>query len=261
MITNKIKILRSSCMIYITGDIHREQDIHKINPREFEAGNHLTPDDYVIICGDFGCIWDGGSGDEFWLKWLASLPWNTLFVDGNHENFDVLSTYPIVDYKGGKARKIRDNVYHLMRGEVYEIDGRSFFTFGGAYSHDLMYRTEHVNWWKNELPTKAEAQNALNNLEKHDWNVDYVISHDVYTSHPLSKKYDMPLSPYGPDYVDIHSLLEQFNKKLQYKVWFCGHYHGDYIHYDQKKPCITLFNHVVLLEELEKYLPLLKRIE
>ena len=166
-----------------------------------------------------------------------------------------------MDYKGGKARKIRDNVYHLMRGEVYEIDGRSFFTFGGAYSHDLMYRTEHVNWWKNELPTKAEAQNALNNLEKHDWNVDYVISHDVYTSHPLSKKYDRPLSPYGPDYVDIHSLLEQFNKKLQYKIWFCGHYHGDYIHYDQKKPCITLFNHVVLLEELEKYLPLLKRIE
>lgn len=38
MITNEVKILRSSCMIYITGDIHREQDIHKINPREFEAG-------------------------------------------------------------------------------------------------------------------------------------------------------------------------------------------------------------------------------
>ena len=39
-------------MIYITGDIHREQDIHKINPREFTVGNTLTENDYVIICGD-----------------------------------------------------------------------------------------------------------------------------------------------------------------------------------------------------------------
>ena len=68
----------------------------------------------------------------------------------------------------------------------------------------------------------------------------------------------MTLSPYGQDYVDIHDLLETINQKLTYDVWFCGHYHGDFIHYDQKKPCITLFNHVVLLEELEKYLPLLK---
>ena len=37
-------------MIYITGDIHREQDIHKINPREFTVGNSLTENDYVIIC-------------------------------------------------------------------------------------------------------------------------------------------------------------------------------------------------------------------
>ena len=39
-------------MIYITGDIHREQDIHKINPREFTVGDTLTENDYVIICGD-----------------------------------------------------------------------------------------------------------------------------------------------------------------------------------------------------------------
>ena len=39
-------------MIYITGDIHREQDIHKINPREFTVGDTLTENDYVIICVD-----------------------------------------------------------------------------------------------------------------------------------------------------------------------------------------------------------------
>ena len=59
-------------MIYITGDIHREQDIHKINPREFIVGETLTEEDYVIICGDFGCIWDGSTGDNFWLNLKAA---------------------------------------------------------------------------------------------------------------------------------------------------------------------------------------------
>ena len=119
-------------MIYITGDIHREQDIHKINPREFTVGDTLTENDYVIICGDFGCVWDGSTGDNFWLKWLDSLPWNTLFIDGNHENFDVLNTYPIEEYKGGKVHRIRSKVFHLMRGEVFDIDGYKFFTMGGG---------------------------------------------------------------------------------------------------------------------------------
>ena len=110
-------------MIYITGDIHREQDIHKINPREFIVGETLTEEDYVIICGDFGCIWDGSTGDNFWLKWLDSLPWNTLFIDGNHENFDVLNTYPVEEYKGGKVHRIRSKIFHLRRGEVFDIDG------------------------------------------------------------------------------------------------------------------------------------------
>lgn len=244
-------------MIYITGDIHREQDIHKINPREFEAGNHLTDQDYVIICGDFGCIWDGGDGDRFWLKWLESLPWNTLFIDGNHENFDVLNTYPIIDWHGGKVHQIRSNVFHLMRGEVYTIDSFTFFTFGGAYSHDVMYRTEHVNWWKDELPTHMETENAIKNLEAHQWKVDYVLSHDVYASHPFSKRYEVSLSPYGKEYVDIHSFLELIHAKLEYLDWFCGHYHGDYLYENKNKRCITLFNHVVLLERLADYIPLL----
>lgn len=153
-------------MIYITGDIHREQDIHKINPREFTVGNSLTENDYVIICGDFGCVWDGSTGDNFWLKWLDSLPWNTLFIDGNHENFDVLNTYPLEEYKGGKVHRIRSKVFHLMRGEVFNIDGYKFFTMGGGFSHDVNYRTEHKNWWKDEICTIEEAKHAFATLEK-----------------------------------------------------------------------------------------------
>lgn len=239
-------------MIYITGDVHREQDIHKINPREFKAGLTLTDQDYVIICGDFGCIWDGGSGDRFWLNWLESLPWNTLFIDGNHENFDVLNAYPIVDYKGGKAHQIRSNIFHLMRGEIFDIDGHTFFTMGGGFSHDVMYRTEHVNWWKDEMCSMSEAKHAFKTLEDAHWKVDYILSHDIYASHPISHKYEISMEPYGDDYYDLHDLLETVEKKTDYKMWFHGHYHSDWKHYSNShKPCITLFDNVLLLDNIE----------
>ena len=243
-------------MIYITGDIHREQDIHKINPREFIAGRTLTDQDYVIICGDFGCIWDGGNGDRFWLKWLESLPWNTLFVDGNHENFDVLNTYPIVEWHGGKVHQIRKNVFHLMRGEIFDIDGLSFFSFGGGFSHDVQYRTEKLNWWQDELPTQEEVDNAYSNLENHKWNVDYVLSHDIFVSHPLAKKYELSLEPYQQR-VDIQSVLEDIQNKLDYKLWFHGHYHTDC----QYNKCITLFDRVVLLDNIDDELKTIKKIK
>src|SRR5699024_12624046 len=37
----------------------------------------------------------------------------------------------------GKVHKIRDSVIHLMRGEIFDIDNKKFFTFGGAKSHDI----------------------------------------------------------------------------------------------------------------------------
>ena len=116
-------------MIYLTSDTHREIDIHKINPDEFKAGLQMNRDDYLIICGDFGCIWDGASGDRFWLNWLETLPWTTLFIDGNHENFDVLKSYPEEEWNGGKVHRIRENIYHLQRGEIFQLQGKTFFAF------------------------------------------------------------------------------------------------------------------------------------
>ena len=175
-------------MIYLTSDTHREIDIHKINPDEFKAGLQMNRDDYLIICGDFGCIWDGASGDRFWLNWLETLPWTTLFIDGNHENFDVLKSYPEEEWNGGKVHRIRENIYHLQRGEIFQLQGKTFFAFGGGYSHDRIYRTEHENWWTDEICNQKECQNAFNHLERVDWKVDYVLSHDVFASHPFSQR-------------------------------------------------------------------------
>lgn len=123
--------------IYITGDCHAS--FHKFNTDRFPEQKELTRDDVVIVCGDFGGIWCDTSDERHWLKWLNEKNFTTLFVDGNHENFDrLISEFEVVDYCGGKAHKIRDNIYHLMRGYVFNICGKKIFAFGGASSHDIV---------------------------------------------------------------------------------------------------------------------------
>lgn len=120
-------------------------------------------------------MWYGGDGERKRLQELSSRSFTTLFVDGNHENFDLLYKYPIVDFHGGKAHRIMPHIYHLMRGEVFELEGMSFFAFGGASSRDIqdgildraafvsdeafrreyhamnragkLYRVIHESWW------------------------------------------------------------------------------------------------------------------
>lgn len=100
-----------------------------------------------------------------------------LFIDGNHEDFDKLDSYPVETWCGGKVHKIRNNVIHLMHGEVYCIEGDTIFVMGGGYSIDKYRRTEGVSWWSQEMPSEEECRNALKNLEEVGNNVDYIITH------------------------------------------------------------------------------------
>lgn len=79
-------------MIYIIGDTHGCTDVSKLNNKNFKDSSKLTKDDYVIILGDFGFVWNNSNEDKYWLKWLDEKPWTTLFIDGNHENNDILNS-------------------------------------------------------------------------------------------------------------------------------------------------------------------------
>ena len=104
------------------------------------------------MLGDVGVCWDGGKRDAL----LKRFPVTTLFVDGNHENFTLLNDYPVTEWHGGNVHKIEPDIIHLMRGQVFEIEGKKIFTMGGAHSTDKMYRTERVSWWAEEDPSKEE---------------------------------------------------------------------------------------------------------
>lgn len=131
-------------MIYITGDCHG--GFERFTQEIFPEGLNMTKEDFVIICGDFGGVWEIDTKEGGWkaqfdghkhdcrmkaennkLDWLDSMPFTTLFVCGNHENFDRLNEYPVEEWHGGHIHKIRPSIFHLMCGEVFDLQGKNFF--------------------------------------------------------------------------------------------------------------------------------------
>lgn len=209
-------------MIYVTGDTHADYDISKLNTGRFPQQKGLTKSDYVIICGDFGLVWDGSRREAYWQKWLSNKNFTTLFVDGNHENFDALRMIPHEEKFGGQVRQIAPDIYHLDRGQVLTIDGQKIFTMGGARSVDKHLRIEHLSWWEEELPSKEEMDRAIEALDAVDWKVDYVISHCA------PKSVQHRINPYYENDT-LTSFFERVQQDLQFKRWYFGHYHTDKI--------------------------------
>ena len=161
----------------ITGDTHGTLDIWKLE--RFFAGrdDEFTKDDYLIICGD-ACICGFLASEEAAARSIIrGLPVTTLFIDGNHENFEQLNSYAVETWNGGKVHFIESNIIHLMRGQVFCIDGIRFFTFGGASSIDKMYRSEGFSWFPEEIPSQKEYEEGWDNLEKVGFEVDYILTH------------------------------------------------------------------------------------
>lgn len=121
-------------MIYIVGDTHYDLDFTSLLLFA-KQHPHLTKQDYVIVAGDCGACFRR-SYLEGIRKYMDVFPFSLLFVDGNHENFDILSSYPKEEWNGGIIHKLFDDVIHLTRGQVFQIDDIIFLTIGGAESTD-----------------------------------------------------------------------------------------------------------------------------
>ena len=229
-------------MFYITGDTHGMTDWEKLNTTNFPEQKYMSDHyDFLIIVGDFGGIWDGAEQDNYILKTYNQRNFTTLFIDGNHENHDLLDKYPVEEWNGGKVHKISDRVIHLMRGQVYNIFGTTFFTMGGAESTDKEYRKEGESWWARELPSDEEYEEALRNLEKVNFEVDIVLTHcapEGYIGKNMSAVYNSDISRLLANnmagVVDrsgnrLTKFLDELITEhvLQFRHWYFGHYHRD----------------------------------
>lgn len=212
-------------MIFITGDTHGTIDMLKLGSKSWPIGQTLTKKDYLIVAGDFGLLWSSqiDEDEKRLTRWLEEKPWTTLFIDGNHENHQRLSRLRKVKKFGGIAGRVSSSIFHLRRGEIYTIEGKSFFCFGGGDSIDKKYRTEGVSWWREEIPSQKEQQYALANLEKHDNTVDYVIAHTC----PMTIFKMTGLSDYSASNKDTENFLEFVCNTIEFEEYYCGHLHLD----------------------------------
>ena len=207
-------------MIYLTGDTHIPIDIKKLNMKNFPEQKELSKNDYVIILGDFGLLWQKNKTYYYWKKWLEERNFTTLWLDGNHENHAWINSLPVSEWNGGKVHRISENIIHLMRGQVFSIDGNSIFVCGGATSYDKAQRTVGISWWPEEDISFREVDEALTNLEKVENHVDYVLTHTC----PHHMEYDMYESV-NPD--PTGKFLEEVEKYVGFKKWYFGHHHID----------------------------------
>ena len=202
-------------MVYITGDIHG--DFSRFTS---PAAKRLKAGDILAVCGDFGFFWDDSKQERRLRAKLEKLPYTIAFLDGRHENFTLLDQYPVTEWNGGRVQEVGKNLLHLMRGEIYEIEGESYFVFGGGESPDHAFRTEGVGWWEEEMPSAREILNGADNLEKAHFQVDYVLTHEPSGRSSGYLSADTPLN-------GVNVFLDRVEDNVTFQCWFFGCLHLD----------------------------------
>ena len=210
-------------MIFITGDTHG--DVYRF--AEIQERYCLTEKDMLIVAGDFGCIFGLGWHDDHKLDTLAKLPYIILFIDGNHECFPQIISYPEEMWNGGRVHRIRPNVLHLMRGQVFSIDGISIFTMGGGYSIDATMRIPGRSWWPEEMPSDDEYAEAWTNLAAHGNRVDVIISHAAPEE---TMQIFVQTGVISHRYLQegrLNTFLENVRQTVDHRHYYFGHMHID----------------------------------
>lgn len=206
-------------MVYITGDMHGDEN--RLFDKEWWK---LKKGDILIVCGDFGFLWDNSKEENEVINYLANRKFTVAFVDGTHDNQKIISSKRVTRFKGGKVHRIKGNLLHLMRGQVFNFEGHSFFTFGGGESTDKDMRLESGHWWREEMPTPEEMAEGAGALDEHNCKVDFIITHEP----PSLVKSAVLLRRGSVDRVNkLNGYFEEIDRSCDYKQWFFGSLHED----------------------------------
>lgn len=218
--------------IYLTGDTHAN-----VRRLLIIDDSEMTKDDIVIVLGDFGVIWEKDSQiTDTVLELLSEKNFTLAFLDGNHENFPEIARLEKETYwNGGKIGLLPYGIIHLLRGEIYNINGRIIGVCGGANSIDLWHRTEGISWWREEEITDNDIDNFMVAANKYNNKIDIMLSHDAPASMiPIIKLYS------GVNDGDISNSqiqLEKINQEINIDKWYFGHWHIDKV-IDDKFECL-----------------------
>ena len=227
-------------MIYITGDLHGDES--RLYSREWFK---LKKGDILIILGDFGFLWNGSKEEKQVVEWLGKRPYTVCFLDGAHENFDMLKKCRKTMWKGGKVRRVSGNLYHLCRGQIFNVEGTTFFTFGSGENEELE-ASDPIKMRRGEMPTPAEMREGALNLEEKGWQVDYILTHEP----PSLVKSAMALKKgREPRINHLNGYLQEIDKECGFNHWYFGAMHEDRL-ITPKHTC--LFEKIIMLGSKEQ---------
>ncbi|MDP4120037.1 MAG: hypothetical protein Q8876_03155, partial [Bacillota bacterium] len=176
------------------------------------------------------------------MKILKSKKFRILFIEGTHENFDALENFPIVEFGGSYARQIADNIFQLMRGQIYKIEGKLIFTFGGGEIPDKVDICEGNPFFLRQMPTKEQIENAAKELIANGSEVNYIITHEPPNQIAQLIDRDAPAT-------DLGSFFLKLTQTVKFEKWFFGALHAD------KKlvaKYFAVFDDILPIERIEK---------
>lgn len=209
--------------IILTGDIHG--DPMRLYPL---SGKGLTKDDIVIVLGDFGLIWNDKERTKKVLELLGELNFTLAFVDGNHENFDLIEQMEeTIFWNDGVAGLLPGGVIHLYRGQIYKINNKVIGVCGGANSVDKDWREPKISWWEQEEITHKDVETFRINLNdkysEEKQKIDLMLSHDCPASLvPLVALYS---GVNGAAISNSQRQLEKILNLVEIDKWYFGHWH------------------------------------
>ena len=211
-------------MVILTGDTHGEFDRIEQFCEEYET----TENDVMVILGDAGINYWLDEQDEALKERLSQLPITLFCIHGNHEERpEEVSGYELVEWRGGFVwiQPEYPNLLFAKDGEIYQFDGKTVITIGGAYSVDKYYRLAvGAPWFGTEQPDERTKGQVMSALNRAGWKVDYVFSDTVPLSaiprHALLPTVDQKMVDNSTE-----EWLEEIAQKLDYQGWFAGHFH------------------------------------
>jgi predicted phosphodiesterase len=215
-------------MIYLLSDLHESTNFKALN--DYLSEDHSN--DLLIILGDIGLKFRDTEENEKFTQYFLSIKCPVAFIDGNHENYQYIYSYPVEEWNGGLVHRLSENIVHLMRGQTYDINGKSFFAFGGCKSSEK-WKAEGL-WYPEEEATEEEYEYAYENLKKRNNKVDYILTH----------KYC--IDRHDPYLVQgLFNLTKFIDKNVDFKYWYFGHSHQIY-KVDDRHECV--YNIPVVIE-------------
>ena len=232
---------------YITGDKHRNFEMVKSFCRDMNTRRK----DVLIILGDAGFNYYDDERDDKLKKEISTLNITLFCLHGNKENRPQnVGTYGTRNFCNGKVyyEPRYPNILFAIDGELYNFEGKKYMVVGGAHSVDKMRcLDEGKPFWEDEMPDdqtkkKVEARlteegNSIYGMMTHTCPVNYLPTEMFISTkqnaeenrkQKKKRKNKKNKLTFKPD-IDrsTETWLGELEKKIDFTIWFCGHYHID----------------------------------